>query len=38
MVIFALITPMVSDYTVSEKDGYYAYALPKLSTQFDLGF
>ena len=38
MVLFAIITPMVSDYAVSEKDGYYAYALPKLSTKFDLGF
>ncbi|MGN0747764.1 MAG: hypothetical protein ACI4ML_13870, partial [Aristaeellaceae bacterium] len=38
MVLFAIITPMVSDYAVSEKDGYYAYALPKLSTRFDLGF
>ena len=38
MVLFAIITPMVSDYAVSEKDGYYAYALPRLSTKFDLGF
>lgn len=38
MVIFAVVTPFVSSYEVSEKDGYYAYALPKLSTHFDLGF
>ena len=38
MVIFAVVTPFVSSYQVSEKDGYYAYALPKLSTRFDLGF
>lgn len=28
----------ISRYQVSEKDGYYSYALPKLSTRFDLGF
>ncbi|MGN0426848.1 MAG: ABC transporter permease [Agathobacter sp.] len=38
MVIFAIVTPFVSDYEVSEKDGYYSYVLPKLSTKFDLGF
>ena len=38
MVVFAVATPFVSNYAVSEKDGYYAYALPKLSTHFDLGF
>lgn len=38
MVIFAVVTPFVSAYQVSEKDGYYSYALPKLSTKFDLGF
>ena len=38
MVIYAVVTPFVSNYQVSEKDGYYAYALPKLSTRFDLGF
>ena len=38
MVLFAIITPFISPYEVSEKDGYYAYALPRLSTRFDLGF
>lgn len=38
MVVFAVVTPFVSPYQVSEKDGYYAYALPRLSTRFDLGF
>ena len=38
MILFAVITPFVSPYEVSEKDGYYAYALPRLSTRFDLGF
>ena len=38
MVVFAVVTPFVSAYEVSEKDGYYAYALPRLSTRFDLGF
>jgi oligopeptide transport system permease protein len=36
MVIFAIITPFISSYDISEKDGYYAYALPKLSDS--LGF
>ena len=38
MVLFAVVTPFVSGYQVSEKDGYYSYVLPKLSTRFDLGF
>ncbi|MGM9624346.1 MAG: ABC transporter permease [Eubacteriales bacterium] len=38
MVLFAIVTPMVSSYAISDKDGYYKYALPKLSTEFDLGF
>lgn len=38
MVIFAIFVPFLSDYEVSEKDGYYAYTLPKLSNRFDLGF
>ncbi|MGM9602761.1 MAG: ABC transporter permease [Faecousia sp.] len=38
MVIFAVLTPIISNYAVSEKDGYYSYALPKLSCRFDLGF
>lgn len=38
MVIYAIITPFVSNYQVSEKDGYYSYALPKLSSRFDFGF
>ncbi|MGN1148024.1 MAG: ABC transporter permease [Lachnospiraceae bacterium] len=38
LVAFAIITPFVSGYQVSEKDGYYAYALPKLSNSINLGF
>jgi oligopeptide transport system permease protein len=38
LVLYAIIAPEVSKYGVSVKDGYYAYALPKLSTKFDLGF
>ena len=38
MIIFAITTPFISSYEMSEKDGYYAYALPKLSNSFDLGF
>lgn len=38
MVLFAIFTPFLSDYEISEKDGYYAYALPKLSNSVDLGF
>lgn len=38
MVLFAVATPFVSSYQVSEKDGYYSYVLPKLNTKFDLGF
>lgn len=38
MILFAIVTPFVSDYQVSEKDGYYSFALPKLSNNFDLGF
>ncbi|MGN0978238.1 MAG: ABC transporter permease [Faecousia sp.] len=38
LIVFAIVTPFVSEYAISEKDGYYSYALPKLSTKFDLGF
>lgn len=38
MILFAIITPFISSYQVSEKDGYYSYALPKISNHFDLGF
>lgn len=38
MILFAIFTPFISNYEVSEKDGYYAFALPKLSNRFDLGF
>ena len=31
MILFAVLTPFISDYQVSEKDGYYSYALPRLS-------
>jgi oligopeptide transport system permease protein len=37
-VIYAIVAPIASRYGVSTKDGYFAYALPKLSTKFDLGF
>lgn len=38
LALYALLVPMFSKYGVSKKDAYYAYALPKLSTSFDLGF
>jgi oligopeptide transport system permease protein len=38
LVIYAIVAPIASRYGVSTKDGYFAYALPKLSTKFDLGF
>jgi oligopeptide transport system permease protein len=38
LVIYAIVAPIASRYGVSTKDGYFAYALPKLSTNFDLGF
>jgi oligopeptide transport system permease protein len=38
MVLFAVFVPLFSRYEISEKDGYYAYALPRMSANFDLGF
>jgi oligopeptide transport system permease protein len=38
LALYAIFAPIVSRYGVSTKDGQYAYALPKLSTSFDLGF
>jgi oligopeptide transport system permease protein len=38
LVLYAIFAPIFSRYGISEKDGYYAYSLPKLSTKFDLGF
>jgi oligopeptide transport system permease protein len=38
LVLYAIFAPIFSRYGISTKDGYYAYALPKLSTKFDLGF
>lgn len=38
LVIYAILAPMCSKYGPGMKDGYYQYALPKLSTEFDLGF
>jgi oligopeptide transport system permease protein len=38
LVLYAILAPEISKYGISVKDGYYAYALPKLSTKFDLGF
>lgn len=38
MIVFAVVTPFVSQYEISEKDGYYSYVLPKLSTKVDFGF
>jgi len=38
LVIYAIFAPMISNYEISEKDGYYAYVLPKLSDDIDLGF
>ena len=38
LAIYAVLAPMVSNVGPSVKDGYYSYALPKLSTEFDMGF
>ncbi len=38
LVVYAIFAPILSKYEPSEKDAYYAYALPKLTTKFDLGF
>ncbi len=33
MILFAVFTPFISDYQISEKDEYYSYALPRLSSR-----
>ena len=38
LAIYAVLGPMVSNVAPNEKDAYYSYSLPKLSTEFDLGF
>ncbi|MBR5789409.1 MAG: hypothetical protein IKX99_04840, partial [Lachnospiraceae bacterium] len=38
LVLFAIFGPVISNYDITEKDGYYSYALPKMSAKFDLGF
>ncbi|MBQ7050485.1 MAG: hypothetical protein IJN87_07650, partial [Firmicutes bacterium] len=38
LAIYAVIGPMVSQVGPGVKDGYYSYALPKLSNEFDMGF
>jgi oligopeptide transport system permease protein len=38
LALYAILAPIFSKYGISTKDGNYAYALPKLSTKFDLGF
>ncbi len=38
LILFALITPFVSRYGVSDRDAYYAYALPKNNLFAGLGF
>ena len=38
LILFAIFGPIISNYEITEKDGYYSYALPKMSAKFDLGF
>lgn len=38
LVIYAITVPIFSNGHGTKKDAYYSYALPKLSTEFDLGF
>lgn len=38
LILYAIFVPFLSNYEISEKDGYYSYMLPKLSTKIDLGF
>jgi len=38
IVLYAIFGPLLTPYGNTQKDGYYAYALPKLSEKFDLGF
>ena len=38
LVLYAIFGPIISNYAIDEKDGYYQYALPKMSDKFDLGF
>lgn len=38
LVLYAIFGPMLSPLPPSAKDGYYSYALPKLSTEWDPGF
>lgn len=38
LIIYAILAPMMSNYGPGMKDGFYSYALPKLSLKHDLGF
>ncbi len=38
LVLYAIFGPIISNYSIDEKDGYYQYVLPKISDKFDLGF
>lgn len=38
LVAYAITVPVFSKAQGTKKDAYYSYALPKLSTKFDLGF
>lgn len=38
LALYAIFVPIFSKYGAAMKDGYYSYALPKLSTSFDIGF
>ncbi len=38
LVLYAILAPMLSKFSPSVKDPYYSYALPKLTTRYDLGF
>lgn len=38
LVLFAIIVPMVSPYTIADRNGYYANRLPKNSLTAELGF
>ncbi len=38
LLLYAIFGPMISNYSLDEKDGYYQYVLPKMSDKIDLGF
>jgi len=38
LILYAILWPIFSEIKVSDRNEYYRYSLPKLSTKFDIGF